>query len=556
MTGTTPILQGEATSDYSPTSWEWPNRRPWALFVLTALLYAVGSLVALLVQRDSGLSGAFFIPAGVTVAFLLRTERRRWWLVIVGAIVAEVGMDLAWGFQPGETAFYAIGNSLEPLLGAAIVSANVRAVDLRRVAHLGWWVAGAVLAGPAVGAAIGAVGSSVLAGGDFARVFPQWWLGDALGVVIVGGLILTLNTTPSGATLASLRGAGLLIGLIALTTAVLSQSNLDYLFTVLIGIVIAGTAFGSHTVAVTAVVISATIAVYRLLSDTPLASAMLPEKALMLLKMNLGTFTLAGFLVAAQQADTALAERRRGRDQATAIRLQEGLLPRLDLEYDQVEIAARYEAATDHMIAGGDWYDAYPLPDGRIGLTVGDVIGHGPDAAASMGRLRTAMAVLAPLTRDPGELLSRLHTVVSGPNGTRYATALCATLDPKTGTLDHASAGHPPMLMVAPGMEPTWVSGGLSAPLSGPPEGRRVHETIQLPEEATLVLYSDGLVERRGDTIQSGLDILRDALTAARDGTAVEICNGIFEAMEVDANPHDDVVVMVVKRRARAKAAH
>lgn len=417
---------------------------------------------------------------------------------------------------------------------------------------MGWWIAGAVLAGPALGAAIGAFGATVLGGGEFAEVFPQWWLGDALGVVVIAGLILTLNTAPARTSLASVRGAVLILGSIALTTAVLSQTNLDYLFTVLIGIVIAGAVFGPLAVAVTAVVISATVAMYRLLVAAPLASAMPPETALMLLKMNLGTFTLAGFLVAAQQSETAWAERQRGREQTTAIRLQEGLLPRLDLDYDGVEVAARYEAATDHMIAGGDWYDAYAFPDGRIGLTVGDVIGHGPEAAASMGRLRTALTALAPLTRDPGELLSRLHTVVSGPNGTRYATALCATLDPKTGTLDLASAGHPPMLMVAPGVEPVWVEGGLSAPLSGPPEGLRTHETIQLPEEATLVLYSDGLVEKRGETIQVGLDTLREVLAAIPQGTAAEVCDGIFEGMEVAANPHDDVVIMVVKRRARA----
>ncbi len=549
MTGTTtPRLTRAA----APAFWRWPGRRPWLVFGLTFLLYAAGSLIALTLLRESGLSGVFFIPAGVTVAFLLRMEKRFWWLVILGAVAAEVAMDLAWGFPPGEVAFYAVGNAIEPLIGATIITGNVRSIDLRRVPDLGWFMVGALLAGPSIGAAVGALGPTLLAGEDFALVYPQWWLGNATGVVVVGGLILTLNTSPTRLSLASLPGAALLLGSIALTTVVVSQSNLEYMFTVLIGVIVAGAVFGSRAVAITAVAISATVGVHMVLGPNTLVSAMRPDEALMLMKMKVATFTLAGFLVAAQQAATVLAVRRGSQDQITASGLQAGMLPILDFEYQGVEVAARHAAATDHMFAGGDWYDVYTLPDGRVGLTVGDVVGHGLDATASMGRLRTAVAALAPHSRDPGELLSHLHTVVNGPDGTPYATAQCATIDPKTGTLDHASAGHPPMLLAAPGLEPQWVSGGRSAPLSGPSEGLRIHGTLQLPRQATIVLYSDGLVETRGDSIQVGLNLLKDVVAAVSpDRSAAETCDAIFKGMDVAASPQDDVVVMVVKWQAR-----
>lgn len=539
--------RAKATLVGVPAYWRWTAARPWGVFVLTAVLYAAGSGVALLLLRQSGLSGVFFIPAGITVAFLLRTERRHWWLVILGAMVAEAAMDLRWGFDSAETAFYVAGNAIEPLIGAAIVSTKVRSLDLARLQDLAWFFIGAVVIGPGVGAAIGSLGPTVLSGGNFAQIFPQWWLGDAVGVVVIGGLILVWGSSPDRLPLASRWGAVLLGGTVALTAGVLARSDLEFMFAVLIVVVIAGAVFGPRAVAVTAGLVSATVAFDMVVNHLTLAEALRPQEAMTLLKMKIGTFTLAGLLVAAQQTERGLAERRSHQDRSVSLRLQEALLPRLDVDYAGVEVAARYEAATDHLLAGGDWYDVYPLPGGRVGITVGDVIGHGLEATASMGRLRAAVAALAPHARDPGELLSFLHSVASGPEGTPYATAICATLDPANGRFEYASAGHPPMLIVSPGVGPAWVTGGLSAPLAGPLEGDRTHETMRLPAGAMLVLYSDGLVEKRGETIQSGLDRLIECLEAVEDADAATICEVIFVEMGVAEHLHDDVVVLVVK---------
>jgi serine phosphatase RsbU (regulator of sigma subunit) len=100
---------------------------------------------------------------------------------------------------------------------------------------------------------------------------------------------------------------------------------------------------------------------------------------------------------------------------------------------------------------GGDFYDTFALEDGRLGVAVGDVVGHGLEAAAGMGRLRTALAALAAHASGPGELLSHLDAYASGYDAVPFATACCAVLDPATGELRHASAGHPPILVVPRG---------------------------------------------------------------------------------------------------------
>lgn len=550
MTSTTSTSATGATTDGHRGSWTWPADRPWTLFASTAALYAMGSFVALIMLRESGLSGVFFIPAGVTVGLLLRTERRHWWLVILGVIAAETSMDLLWGFEPREVGFYVAANSIEPLVGAAIVSAKVRSLDMSQIRHLGWFLLGAVIAGPAIGAAIGALGPAVAGTADFGTVFTQWWLGDAVGVVVVGGLILAWGSTPDRLGLASPAGAGLILGLIAITSAVLSRSDTELMFLVMIGVVIAGAVFGTRAVAISAAVVSATVAVHLLFARLTFAGTMDPVSALMLLKMKIGTYAMTGYLVAAAQSERTRAEQRATRDRLASLFLQEGLLPKLDVHYPGIDVAAKYEAASDQMLAGGDWYDVYKLPDGRIGLTVGDVIGHGLEAAVSMGKLRAAVAALARHASNPGELLSFLDVVASGPDGTRFATAVCATLDPESGTLEFASAGHLPMLISSPGSEPALITGGLSAPLSNMWDGVRDHETIRVPDEGMVVLYSDGLVEKRGETIQAGLDRLLASIAALHEEDAATVCEGIFAAMGVAEQRHDDVVVLVLKRRA------
>ena len=163
---------------------------------------------------------------------------------------------------------------------------------------------------------------------------------------------------------------------------------------------------------------------------------------------------------------------REAEEREIAIGLQRALLPGRLATLPRLAFAARYEAGSDVLEVGGDWYDAFALPDGRVGLTVGDVVGHGLAAAAAMGQLRTALAALAQHAAGPGELLTRLEGFLLRSGTTDFATVCYAVLDPSTGVLDYASAGHPPMLLVTASGETHLLDGAQSAPPDGPRRAR------------------------------------------------------------------------------------
>ena len=157
-----------------------------------------------------------------------------------------------------------------------------------------------------------------------------------------------------------------------------------------------------------------------------------------------------------------------------AIGLQRALLPGTLIVPAGVSVAARYEAASTTLEVGGDWYDVFSLADGRVALTVGDVVGHGLAAAAAMGQLRTALAALARYTESPSELLGRLDTFVATTDTTDFATVCYGVLDPVTGVFEYASAGHPPILLVTASGETRWLDEAQSPPIWGDEEHERL----------------------------------------------------------------------------------
>lgn len=544
--------------------WTWPDRSPagGALLFLTVVVgYGLGSWLALLFIEASALQSVFFIPAGITVAFLLRLPRRLWWVVLWAAAITEVVMDLAGGFSLGESLGYAIANTAEPLLGASIVTAACGSLDLARSRHLMWFSFGAVLVGPAFGASLGATADRVFAGDAFITTFGQWWLGDALGVVLVGGAILAWGSSPDRRPLLSLGGLGLVAGSMALTVAIVRLTDLPLIFSVLIGVAVAGVVFGVRAVAVTSLAVALTIAVMVATDPGVLILGMTPLSALVLIKLQIGIFTLAGLLIAAesherelatrQAAERALerrsAEREQQRHRELALQVQRGLLPDRLVEHPDLEIAARYEAASDLLEVGGDWYDTIPLGDGRIGLVVGDVVGHGTEAMTSMGRIRTALAALAMRADDPGSLLGEVDDFVRGPDGTMYATVFYAIVDTERNSIHYASAGHPPGLMVRPSGETTWLDQGLSGPLHAESDGPRSHSSIAFEPGATLVLYSDGLIERRGESLDVGLGRLERLVDESADRGVGAMCDELFDRLGVGYSRKDDVVILVAR---------
>ncbi|MFF8371576.1 SpoIIE family protein phosphatase [Streptomyces lydicus] len=259
--------------------------------------------------------------------------------------------------------------------------------------------------------------------------------------------------------------------------------------------------------------------------------------------------------------------RRYTREHNMAVTLQRSLLPRGLPEQNAVEAAYRYLPAQAGRGGlggvGGDWFDIIPLPGARVALVVGDVVGHGLHAAATMGRLRTAVHNFANLDLPPDEILWHLDELVTridqdeGAEGAEApvtgATCLYAIYDPATGTCTMARAGHVQPLVVRPDgtAELADVPGGPPLGLGGLP-----FETWQqpLPEDSRLVLFTDGLVEDRDRDIDEGLALLTRTLAGHAERAPEEICEAALGAL-LPERPSDDIALLVARTRV-LDAAH
>ena len=249
---------------------------------------------------------------------------------------------------------------------------------------------------------------------------------------------------------------------------------------------------------------------------------------------------------AAIQLDNALIYERE-RDASHALQL--GLLGGGIAPFDGLAVSATYRAGTELLEIGGDWHDAFHLPDGGVALVVGDVVGHGLDAAVTMARLRGAVAALAQ-SGGPGPLLERLDEFIENVPAAMAATLAYVELGPE-GAVRYACAGHPPPLVVSADGETRFLWGGRSAPL-GSVFGRARNEAEdRLDEGETLFLYTDGLIERRSESLEVGFGRLAKTaalLTHAGDGLADELSDALLEGHRQD----DDVCVLAVHRVASA----
>ncbi|MFE9171260.1 SpoIIE family protein phosphatase [Streptomyces kebangsaanensis] len=248
--------------------------------------------------------------------------------------------------------------------------------------------------------------------------------------------------------------------------------------------------------------------------------------------------------------------RRYTREHGVAVTLQRSLLPRELPEQDALEVAHRYLPAQAGV--GGDWFDAIPLPGARVALVVGDVVGHGLHAAATMGRLRTAVHNFSALDLPPDEILAHLDELVARIDQDRAAeaetdpvtgaTCLYAIYDPVGGRCTAATAGHPGPALVRPDGTVDFPEVPASPPL-GLAAGLPVETAeLDLAEGSCLVLFTDGLVEDRDRDIDTGLALLRDALAGRPGRDPEETCRAVVDAV-LPPRPSDDVALLVARTR-------
>jgi PAS domain S-box-containing protein len=226
--------------------------------------------------------------------------------------------------------------------------------------------------------------------------------------------------------------------------------------------------------------------------------------------------------------------------------LQQSLLPRLVEVTDRCKVAARYEPAVHRLAVGGDWYDTLALDRGRLAVMVGDVVGRGLHAAASMGQLRSALGALAAGGDPPAVVLDRLDRFAERIDGGEAATVVFAVLDTLCGTMRYACAGHPPPLLLAPGETPRFLTDGRSWPLGiGVRARARPDAGVRLRPGSALVFYTDGLVERRHDPFDRRLEQLA---TVAADGPFDEpaaLCDRLFDRL-IEDERRDDVAALAL----------
>jgi len=237
--------------------------------------------------------------------------------------------------------------------------------------------------------------------------------------------------------------------------------------------------------------------------------------------------------------------RKAEREHRIAETLQRGLLPDRLPEVPGIGLAARYVPAGAEMAVGGDWYDVVELPSGRIGLAIGDVAGHGPRAASTMGQLRMALRAYALEEPSPAEVVRRLDRLVSRQLMSEIVTLVYLVLDLDSGMVQFANAGHPPPLVVRAGDQISFLEDGLGPPLGCDDPGLPAEARFRLVPGSTLLLFTDGLVERRGTSIDEGLQRL--ATVAMDCGQDIEaFCDQLLCSM-VEDDTADDVALLVIR---------
>jgi serine/threonine-protein kinase RsbW len=226
--------------------------------------------------------------------------------------------------------------------------------------------------------------------------------------------------------------------------------------------------------------------------------------------------------------------------------LQQSVLPQALPEVEGVTFAARYLPGEAGVDVGGDWYDAFVLADGRVALVVGDVVGKGVQAAATMGQLRNSLRAFASEHDDPGEVVRRLSGMVDALSEAPFATLAYLVVDLQTRRCRYVVAGHPPPLVVHATGTAEYLDGGRSLPLGVDGDAPVDVAETTLEAGATIVLYTDGLVERRDASLDVGLELVRKtagSVKASPDTLIDHVLRGVFD----DVEREDDVAMLVVR---------
>jgi integral membrane sensor domain MASE1 len=526
------------------------------MIVLVGAAYYLGARLGLNLSLIEENVTPLWPPSGIALAAFVLFGRSMWPAVACAALA--VNLPISTGLLPA--LFTALGNTVAPLVAATVLGrvGFRRQLDRRRdalaIVFLG------ALASMTISATIGAtalLASNVIGAGELAGAWVVWWTGDAMGVLAVAPFLLCIPLFRELEPWPPVRWleAGLILVLTAVVVAWTAYTHLPFLF---LAVPLLGWASwrlqlrGAAPAALTASLIATWAATH---GHGPFEGQSLLAKMLTLQGFNatvaLTSFFLAALvterlqLMSALRSAAAVLKERVESEHQIAETLQRNLLPDHLPDIPGVAVAARYVPATADLQVGGDWYDVIQLRGGLIGLVIGDVAGHGLQAAAAMAQLR--MAVRAYAIRDPSPVavMNGMHELVRELQVAEMVTLLYVLYDPDARAIRFANAGHPPALLID-GTGARYVEGGLSPPLGVLADCDYTEAKQELPPGATLLLYTDGLVEKRTRSIQDGLDQLRTEASTL-DRTDLEaLCDHLPTTLPDPGQVPDDIALVAL----------
>jgi integral membrane sensor domain MASE1 len=518
--------------------------------LLVAIAYVVAAKLGFTFAFATKQVTAVWPPTGIALAALLLFGYRVWPGIWIGAFVSNaLSAEPAWA-----AGAIATGNTLAPLFGNLLLrrfgdfeTSLERVRDVLLLALFGSAIAMTVSA--TNGVAVLAL-AHIVSWSAYGSVWWVWWAGDAMGVLFVAPLLLTW--------IASLqrkeRADGGALELSALVAIVLVTNWVTFLtsfplrFSVYPLILWSALRFRQRETA-TLIALSCGVAVWATAHGIGAWSSGPFDTRLLQLDSWMAILAITGLVVGAVTAErrtaraelqTVLQQTKESAETLQAAFLSEKLPQRAGLRCDALYIAAERET-----LIGGDWYDAFDLPDGRIAFSIGDVTGHGIDAAAAAARFRRSIYAAAFETEDPAQVLAEVDRV-RGESPTDQATVLFATISANLSELRYASAGHPPPVVADPRSGARFLEYG-SLPFGcGVPVAAKTHP-VTLEPGAVVLFYTDGLVEFDRDVQRRERALLAAVTRLTEHPTMERPAAYIQQSVMGSARPSDDTVLLVVQ---------
>ncbi len=516
--------------------------------LLVAVAYVAAAKLGFTMAFTTKQVTAVWPPTGIALAALLIWGYRVWPGIWLGAFASN-----ALSFEPVLTAAaIATGNTLAPVFGNFLLR-RFGGFDnaLQRVRD----VLLLVLFGSAIAMTVSATNgvaqlalARIVPWSAFLSVWWVWWAGDAMGVLFVTPLLLTwIGATKE-------RSEGSTLELAALAATLLASSSISFLsniplrFSVYPFIIWTALRFRQREMTAAIAVIGG-IAIWATSHSLgPWASGSLDSR-LVQLDSWMSVLAITGLVLGA-----ITAERRTARlalqellteTQRSAVMLQAAFLPehlpqRLGAHCDALYIAAEREA-----LIGGDWYDAFDLPDGRIAFSIGDVTGHGLEAAVTAARLRRSIFLAAFDATDPAAVLAKVDLAL-GSSQEAPITALVAILSRDLSTLSYAGAGHPPPIVASPRTAARSLPHGGFPFGIGIPVASETHN-VALEPDAAILFYTDGLTEFKRDIERTERAVLLAVKHLVDDPHVDRPALFIQRSVMGDQRPTDDTVLLVVQ---------